>query len=32
VAELLREQGYEQVHNMKGGILAWEKEGYPVEK
>jgi rhodanese-related sulfurtransferase len=32
VAEFLREQGYKQVHNMKGGIVAWEKAGYPVEK
>jgi rhodanese-related sulfurtransferase len=31
VAEFLREQGYKRVHNMKGGIVAWEKAGYPVE-
>lgn len=32
VTEFLRERGYKQVHNMEGGILAWQQAGYPVEK
>jgi phage shock protein E len=28
----LREQGYTNVHNMEGGIIAWQGAGYPVEK
>lgn len=32
IAEYLRQQGYEDVHNMKGGILAWQDAGLPVEK
>ena len=28
----LREQGFDNVHNMEGGILAWEKQGLPVER
>lgn len=32
VTELLREQGYTNVHNMEGGIVAWQSAGYPVEK
>ena len=31
VTDFLREQGYENVHNMEGGILAWEAAGLPVE-
>jgi len=31
-AQLLRQRGYNNVHNMLGGIAAWEKAGYPVEK
>jgi len=31
-AQILREKGYDNVHNMLGGITAWEKAGYPVEK
>jgi phage shock protein E len=31
-AQLLREKGYDNVHNMLGGIVEWEKAGYPVEK
>lgn len=30
-AKFLREQGYDDVHNMIGGILAWEKAGYGIE-
>ena len=32
VADLLREQGFTNVHNMSGGIVAWEEAGYPVEQ
>jgi phage shock protein E len=32
VADLLRQQGYTAVHNMKGGLQAWQAAGYPVEK
>jgi len=30
--QFLRKQGFDNVHNMEGGILAWEKAGLPVEK
>lgn len=32
ITDYLRQQGFENVHNMDGGILAWEAAGYPVEK
>lgn len=32
VADFLRQQGWTNVHNMQGGILAWEQAGYPVVK
>ena len=32
VADYLRQIGYENVHNMAGGIVAWEAAGYPVER
>lgn len=32
VADFLRQQGYSNVHNMEGGILAWQQAGYPVQK
>ncbi len=32
VADFLRQQGWTNVHNMEGGILAWQQAGYPVEK
>jgi rhodanese-related sulfurtransferase len=32
VTKLLREQGFTNVHNMEGGIVAWQGAGYPVEK
>jgi rhodanese-related sulfurtransferase len=31
VADFLREQGFTNVHNMNGGIVAWEEAGYEVE-
>ncbi len=31
VVSFLREQGFTNVHNMEGGILAWSQAGYPVE-
>ncbi|NOZ71445.1 MAG: rhodanese-like domain-containing protein [Chloroflexi bacterium] len=31
-ASFLRQQGYEHVHNMLGGMVAWEQQGYKVEK
>ncbi len=30
-ADFLRNQGYTNVHNMEGGIIAWEAAGLPVE-
>lgn len=32
VAEFLRQQGYRSVHNLQGGILAWQAAGYPVAR
>lgn len=32
VSDFLRERGYDNVHNMAGGILAWEAAGLPVER
>ena len=32
IADLLREQGFTNVHNMTGGIVAWEEAGYAVEQ
>ena len=32
VADFLRQQGYDNVHNMTGGILAWESAGLDVER
>ncbi|HID35374.1 MAG TPA: rhodanese-like domain-containing protein [Anaerolineae bacterium] len=31
-AQFLRQQGFDNVHNMQGGILAWQQAGLPVEK
>ena len=28
----LRQNGFENVHNMQGGILAWEQAGYEVSR
>jgi rhodanese-related sulfurtransferase len=32
VADFLRQQGFDNVHNMEGGILAWEEAGLPVDQ
>ena len=32
VTEYLRQEGFDNVHNMEGGIVAWEAAGLPVEK
>ena len=32
IADFLREQGFDNVHNMDGGILAWQAAGYDVEQ
>ena len=32
ITDFLREQGFANVHNMEGGILAWEAAGYEVEQ
>ena len=32
IVEFLTQQGYTNVHNMRGGILAWEAAGLPVER
>lgn len=32
VTDFLRENGYDNVHNMSGGIVAWEQAGLEVEK
>ena len=31
VTEYLRQSGFDNVHNMAGGIVAWQSAGYPVE-
>ena len=31
VTQFLRANGFDNVHNMPGGIVAWEEAGYPVE-
>ncbi len=32
ITNLLRDNGYDDVHNMTGGILSWQNAGLPVEK
>lgn len=32
ITQLLRDQGYTNVHNLEGGILSWEEAGLPVER
>jgi rhodanese-related sulfurtransferase len=31
-ASILRKEGFQQVHNMRGGIMAWQKDGMPLVK
>ncbi len=31
VADFLRGQGFDNVHNMTGGLVAWEEAGYAVD-
>lgn len=31
IADFLRDQGFTNVHNMEGGIVAWQEAGYPIE-
>lgn len=31
-SETLLKNGYREVYNMAGGIIEWERAGYPVEK
>jgi rhodanese-related sulfurtransferase len=31
ITDFLRQQGFDNVHNMDGGIVAWEAAGYEVE-
>lgn len=32
VADFLRQNGFDNVHNMQGGIVAWEQAGYEVNR
>lgn len=32
IADYLRDQGFTNVHNMEGGILAWESAGFEVQQ
>ncbi len=32
ITDFLRDQGYDNIHNMDGGIVAWDAAGYEVEK
>ncbi|MEZ4594652.1 MAG: rhodanese-like domain-containing protein [Chloroflexota bacterium] len=32
VTDFLRQQGFDNVHNMEGGIVAWQAAGYDVEQ
>lgn len=32
ITDYLRQQGFDNVHNMSGGIVAWEAAGYPVNR
>jgi rhodanese-related sulfurtransferase len=32
VTDYLRQNGFDNVHNMQGGILAWEQAGYEVSR
>jgi rhodanese-related sulfurtransferase len=32
VADFLRQNGFDNIHNMQGGIVAWEQAGYEVSR
>lgn len=32
VTQFLEQNGFDNVHNMAGGIVAWEQAGFPVER
>ena len=32
VTQFLAQNGFDNVHNMQGGIVAWEEAGFPVER
>lgn len=32
VTDFLEQNGFDNVHNMQGGIVAWEEAGFPVER
>jgi phage shock protein E len=32
ITDYLRQIGFDNVHNMSGGIVAWEAAGYPVDR
>ena len=32
VTQFLSQNGFDNVHNMQGGIVAWEEAGFPVER
>ena len=32
VAELFYDKGFRKLYNLDGGIVAWKKDGFPVEK
>jgi rhodanese-related sulfurtransferase len=32
ITDFLRSQGYDNIHNMDGGILAWGAAGYEIEQ
>jgi phage shock protein E len=32
VTDFLRQEGFDNVHNMAGGIVAWQEAGLPVEQ
>lgn len=32
ITSLLQQKGYTNVHNMRGGILAWQQAGFSVER
>ncbi|HMQ52938.1 MAG TPA: rhodanese-like domain-containing protein [Anaerolineae bacterium] len=32
ITEFLRQNGYDKVHNMQGGIIAWQQAGLEVER